>query len=76
MACPHVTGCPLYPLFTMESLLQIWKRNYCEGDYAQCARWKDSTAGRGVPVNLLPNGRLLEFMPPGIPPGSSGENKP
>jgi hypothetical protein len=59
LACSHISNCPLYPLFRVQALLNIWKLNYCEGDFSKCARFQKSERGEPVPVNLLPNGQLL-----------------
>lgn len=65
MACPHVESCALYPHFKLQSLLQVWKINYCEGDFSRCERFKLSCSGDKVPLNLLPNGKLLDIkLPP------------
>ena len=57
--CPHMTSCPLYPQFTMQALLNIWKISYCEGDFQKCERFKLSASGARVPLTLLPNGKSL-----------------
>lgn len=57
--CPNTERCPLYPLFTVKSLLELWKLQYCNGDYTRCQRYELAQAGRPVPSNLLPNGSEL-----------------
>jgi hypothetical protein len=39
------------------ALASIYKKNYCEGNYAECARWKiATTVGKpAVPADLFPN---------------------
>lgn len=59
-ACERVATCSLFAQFAMRSSLDVWKTYYCEGDFARCERWKLVKAGRPVPLNLLPNGRMLE----------------
>jgi hypothetical protein len=61
MACPLTDICPLYPLFTSEELLEIWKIAYCEKPqgYAKCERFKIRQQGDDPPVDLLPNGDTL-----------------
>jgi hypothetical protein len=66
-SCPHVFDCPLFAVFTMNSALTVWKTNYCSADYARCARFQLSGAGKSVPQNLLPNGKTLNLA---TPPGS------
>jgi hypothetical protein len=54
-----MSSCPLYPQFKVQSLLNIWKISYCEGDYEKCERFKLSACGSSVPITLLPNGKSL-----------------
>jgi hypothetical protein len=49
----------MYGLFTMAGTLAVWKTNYCNAEFTRCARYQGSTRGEVVPINLLPNGRLL-----------------
>src|SRR5207245_876926 len=65
--CPHVTTCPLFPLIRLTAVLAVWKTNYCDADYARCARHAAAARGEAVPVNLLPNGTLLRK------PGDTGK---
>jgi hypothetical protein len=58
-ACARIDACPLFKQFSMKSSLKVWQAYYCEGDWSRCARWKLVDAGRPVPMNLLPNGRML-----------------
>lgn len=57
--CPHLGGCPMFPLFNMQQALQIWKISYCTADFARCERFK--RVGRGEPVadHMMPSGALL-----------------
>ena len=59
MACERITTCPLFKQFMMKSSLEVWKTYYCEGDPARCERYKLVLAKMPVPMNLLPNGKLL-----------------
>jgi len=59
-ACARVGACPLFKQFAMKSSLRVWQAYYCEGDWSRCQRWKLVAAGMPVPMNLLPNGRMLE----------------
>lgn len=63
--CPHLAGCPMFPLFSMQSALEIWKISYCQASFTSCARYERSRRGESVPANLMPNGALLRR--PGIP---------
>lgn len=64
MECPHKNDCPLYGHFGSQSLLAIWKATYCDGKFEQCERFKLSRSGAPVPLNLLPNGKLLNIKMP------------
>jgi hypothetical protein len=57
--CPHATGCRLYPLFTMKTMLKVWQLTYCEGAFQSCKRFQQSARLEPVPDNLLPNGKIL-----------------
>ncbi len=57
--CPHTLSCQMYELFQLQGALNVWKMNYCRGDYGRCARYKMSEVGGSPPVNLMPNGKLL-----------------
>jgi len=59
MTCSHVASCPLFRLFTLNASLQLWRSNYCDGRFESCERFKLSLAGRQVPSNMLPNGKML-----------------
>jgi len=61
MACPHMSGCALYPLFSQRAVLEVWKTNYCTSDFGRCARYKLATEGQPIPQTLLPNGRHLNI---------------
>jgi hypothetical protein len=61
MACAHVFTCPMYALFTVKESLRVWQAHYCNGRFENCARLRLAKAGEGVPRNLLPNGKTLDF---------------
>ena len=63
MACPRISGCPLFPKFSMESSMRVWKTSYCEGTFQRCERYRLATGGATVPPNLLPNGKMLDASP-------------
>lgn len=58
--CERVASCPLFAQFMVKSSLAVWKTYYCEGTFSRCERWKMAQAGKAIPANLLPNGRMLE----------------
>jgi len=68
--CPHMSGCPMFGLFSLAGALAVWKTNYCSADYTRCERFQRAQQGRQVPNNLMPNGALLRKWSP-----SSGGNK-
>jgi hypothetical protein len=57
--CSFLSGCPFYndKMENKPALASMYKKNYCEGNYADCARWKiATTVGRpAVPADLFPN---------------------
>jgi hypothetical protein len=59
--CTHIRNCPMYSLLQLSGTLRTWQSRYCKADYAQCARYKLSIAGKSVPQNLMPNGSLLRL---------------
>lgn len=60
--CPHMETCALFPLFKLRASLKVWQDNYCEGTFAKCARFQRSAEGKMSPMNLLPNGQMLEVV--------------
>ena len=57
--CPHLSNCPMFPLFNMQEALQIWRISYCTANFARCERYKRVGCGELVPDHLMPNGALL-----------------
>lgn len=57
--CPHITDCPMFTLFRVSGTEEIWKVRYCLDEYEKCARHELNQQGQIVPIDLLPNGRLL-----------------
>jgi hypothetical protein len=51
--------CALFPIFNLRSSLRVWQSNYCESEFTECERYRRSKSGSSVPMNLLPNGELL-----------------
>ena len=60
--CSHCDSCPLYPLIADDGVTGLWKTLYCHDSsgYKDCARYKLSSIGEPVPLNLLPSGTYLE----------------
>lgn len=59
-SCPRVASCPLFAQFKVKSSLKVWQAFFCEGQYDRCARYKLTVQAKPVPLNLLPNGRVLD----------------
>ncbi len=62
-SCPRITGCPLFQQFSMKAALRVWMGQYCESQFSRCERLRLATSGKEVPLNLLPNGRMLKVAP-------------
>lgn len=50
----------MYKLLAASGTLGAWKGRYCDAEYERCARFEMASAGRPVPINLLPDGQLLK----------------
>ncbi|HET7825575.1 MAG TPA: hypothetical protein VFK90_09585 [Anaeromyxobacter sp.] len=59
-ACPHTSTCGLHRSISMKEALRVWQSFYCDGVFVRCERYKLAAAGRAVPDELLPNGRLID----------------
>lgn len=59
----------MYSLFNLKATLGVWKAFYCEDRVTDCQRLKLFEAGKQVPVNMLPNGKLLDVPPATLAPG-------
>jgi len=59
--CSHISGCELYPRFSLKGALRIWQERYCNHptQHQKCARFIRSNAGEPVPATLLPNGESI-----------------
>ena len=58
--CERIESCPLFKAFSLKSTLKVWQGCYCEQSFDRCERWRLVQAGKPVPGNLLPNGRMLD----------------
>jgi len=56
--CPHAGQCPMFPLLEMHARHEL-KSLYCDGKFERCERTKRSRDRRIVPMNLLPDGKML-----------------
>jgi hypothetical protein len=59
MPCTHSSSCELYVQFAADPLIKVWKENYCESGFENCARYQLSLKGAPVPITLLPNGKEI-----------------
>ena len=57
--CPYEPTCPMFAMFRLAGTLRVWQDNYCNADFTRCARYQHSLAGKSVPRELMPNGRML-----------------
>ena len=58
--CPNIKTCPMFPKFTHEGTLAVFKMNYCEtATFDRCARYQLFLSGERPDDKLLPNGRRL-----------------
>lgn len=61
MECTHSKSCELFAQFALNPALKVWQVHYCDADqHARCARYQMSLSGQTVPLNLLPNGKIVE----------------
>jgi hypothetical protein len=58
-SCERIASCPLFKQFSIKATLVVWTTRYCEGDSSRCERLKLVREGKPVPLNLLPNGKML-----------------
>lgn len=61
-SCPNVDKCPMFPMFTLKSILEIYKRSFCHSDYRSCRRYQTMMAGTRPPAELLPDGQKLSVI--------------
>lgn len=61
MACPHKSVCELFPLISGSGALNIWQNYYCDGNFEGCKRYQSTLDGEKIPLNLLPNGKVLDL---------------
>ncbi len=63
--CENVDRCPLFPLFSMESTLNVWKALYCHSSqHKSCARFVFvNEHKKPPPADMLPDGTKLKVLP-------------
>ncbi len=57
--CPMFEKCPLQPKLSEEQREAVIK-NYCKGNFENCARKKIKDSGKMPPSDLMPDGSALE----------------
>ena len=60
MSCSHSKSCELFAQFALNPALKVWQSHYCEGEFVSCTRYQRALEGKSVPLNLLPNGKMIE----------------
>ena len=61
MECSHAKSCELFAQFALNPALKVWQIHYCNCEkHTVCARYQLSLQGQTVPLNLLPNGKMVE----------------
>ncbi len=67
--CECIGGCPFFNdrMKDKESLAAIYKKKYCQGDFADCARYMvfKELGKEAVPASLYPNMRdaAMQLLP-------------
>ena len=72
MECERVAACPMFALFSRKATLGVWKSLYCDSNFDDCERLRMFRAGQVAPLNLLPNGRMLNVPSREKPGGGAG----
>ncbi len=58
--CSHLKTCPMFAAFETEATGKIFRSYFCEGKFADCARYQKSERGESVSDLLLPNGAMMK----------------
>lgn len=61
--CRFQARCPIYPRFSLDSVLAIYKTFYCNSDFEQCKRYESANNGVVPDADLLPDGDRLRPDP-------------
>lgn len=51
-----MSRCPVFPLVSGKTSLQVMQIMYCESRYERCARYRSAQDGVAPPRTLLPDG--------------------
>ena len=57
--CPLLPTCPFFNSLSLPGSAAILKDINCRADFGKCERYKRRAAGKEVPDNLWPNGKLI-----------------
>jgi hypothetical protein len=60
MSCSHSKNCELFAQFALNPALKVWQSHFCESEFKRCIRYQRALEGKSVPLNLLPNGKMIE----------------
>jgi len=70
-ACEFISRCPFFNdrMKDMPAMSEIYKKNYCQGDHSNCARYqvREKLGTDKVPPDLFPNqhDRAMKLMAEG-----------
>jgi len=59
--CARQDVCPLFTVLAMGPALPLWRALYCDEKPERCERLRRTQTGETPPLNLLPNGKLLNL---------------
>lgn len=62
-ACRFQARCPIYPRFSLDSVLAIYKTFYCNSDFEKCKRYESANKGVVPDADLLPDGERMRPEP-------------
>jgi len=61
-SCPNVDRCPMFPLFTTQTILRVLQHEYCHHRFTECERYKTLQSGTMPDKELLPDGTRLPTL--------------
>jgi hypothetical protein len=60
--CRRTNVCPLFTVPAMRLALPLWRGRYCDERPELCQRLQLLESGAIPPMNMLPNGKLMEVQ--------------